>query len=131
MEDRCFMHALEAFWALVDLAGYPLIPASTLLQIWPNSVARSYGPKQVKVPENDDLPMPLDIAISLYLGLADRAFPAAFARVHGVDDPILAHVPEGLIIDTGMCKHDVVRSLHRIVALKAPGETAAEASAGA
>ncbi len=90
------MHALEAFWALVDLAGYPLIPASTLLQIWPNSVARSYGPKQVKVPENDDLPMPLDIAISLYLGLTDRAFPAAFARVHGVDDPILAHVPEGL-----------------------------------
>ena len=64
---------LDVFWSLVDLAGRPLISAETLREAWPvdaETFEDSPSPKQLAIPESGDLPMPLDIVISLYLGLA-------------------------------------------------------------
>ncbi|KAH9889310.1 hypothetical protein C8Q73DRAFT_667827 [Cubamyces lactineus] len=70
----CFMDALDAFWSLVELGGHPLIPAETLREVWPTETFNDRpGYRQLKVPESEDLPMPLDIIISLYLGLASAA----------------------------------------------------------
>ncbi|KAH9889352.1 hypothetical protein C8Q73DRAFT_653969, partial [Cubamyces lactineus] len=62
---------LSVFWSLIDLGGYQLIPAEALREAWPSEAFpdRS-GPKQLTIPELEDSPMPLDIVISLYLGLA-------------------------------------------------------------
>ncbi|KAI0327935.1 hypothetical protein GY45DRAFT_1074891 [Cubamyces sp. BRFM 1775] len=66
--------ALDAFWSLVELGGRPLIPVETLREVWPTETfADTPGHKQLKVPESEDLPMPLDIIVSLYLGLASPA----------------------------------------------------------
>ena len=42
------------------------------------------------MPTNDNLPMPLDIVVSLFLALADKAYPASFAQMFGVAAPHLA-----------------------------------------
>ncbi|EIW54327.1 uncharacterized protein TRAVEDRAFT_23430 [Trametes versicolor FP-101664 SS1] len=89
---RNFIHVLETFWALVDLAGYPLIAASTLCAIWPGAATNRNGPAQVKVPATPDLPdqMPLDVVISLYLGFANPDDLATFEQAFVVNQPHLA-----------------------------------------
>lgn len=82
-EMNRFADALDVFWALVDLAGYPVIPVCTLREVWPDAAADRVEPEQVKVPIQDDLPMPLDIVVSLYLGFSDKAFLATITRVFG------------------------------------------------
>ncbi|KAJ8489054.1 hypothetical protein ONZ51_g3174 [Trametes cubensis] len=65
---------LQGFWALVDLAGHPLIKAEVLCDVWPEELFEERsGPRQLKIRHTDELPMPLDMVISLYIGLAPRA----------------------------------------------------------
>lgn len=71
----------------MDLAGYPIIPAHTLRKIWPGAAADREGPKQTEIPVLDDLPMPLDIVVSLWLGFSDSAVLATITRVFGVEEP--------------------------------------------
>ncbi|KAH9889327.1 hypothetical protein C8Q73DRAFT_154453 [Cubamyces lactineus] len=62
---------LQGFWALVDLAGHPLVDAKALREVWPTETfGDRQGPRRLKIPKTDDLPMPLDIVVSLYIGLA-------------------------------------------------------------
>ncbi|KAJ8461986.1 hypothetical protein ONZ51_g11192 [Trametes cubensis] len=74
--DACstMIGVLHGFWALVDLAGYPLIEAATLRDAWPKEIFKERsGAQPLKIPHTDELPMPLDIVISLYIGLAPAA----------------------------------------------------------
>ncbi len=72
----------------MDLAGYPIIPARTLREIWPDAAADRVGPKQIEVPQiADDGPMPLDIVVSLFLGFSDSTLLATATRVFGVEQP--------------------------------------------
>ncbi|KAH9889308.1 hypothetical protein C8Q73DRAFT_154174 [Cubamyces lactineus] len=62
---------LQGFWALVDIAGHPLVDAKTLREVWPTATfGDRQGPRRLKIPKTDDLPMPLDIVVLLYIGLA-------------------------------------------------------------
>ncbi|KAI0364966.1 hypothetical protein BV20DRAFT_1004948 [Pilatotrama ljubarskyi] len=67
---------LDVFWALVDLAGYHLVPAEVVNSAWPHvpadekQVIQDRIGQQLKVPQREDTPMPLDVVISLYLGFA-------------------------------------------------------------
>ncbi|KAI0664043.1 hypothetical protein C8Q70DRAFT_215518 [Cubamyces menziesii] len=92
----CLIDALDAFWSLVELGGRPLIPAETLREVWPTETFTDrLGHSQLKVPESERLPMPLDIIISLYLGLAS---PADLATLKSDFESDVSHEAIGKVI---------------------------------
>ncbi|KAI0326061.1 hypothetical protein GY45DRAFT_1311085 [Cubamyces sp. BRFM 1775] len=102
---------LKAFWALVDLAGYPLVAAASLRQVWPTETfLERPGALQLQIPKTDGLPMPLDIVISLYIGFAPADELEAIKRDFEAEEP---HIAIGKAILPPYDRHDDPKRMTR------------------
>ncbi|KAI0350586.1 hypothetical protein OH77DRAFT_1056945 [Trametes cingulata] len=87
-----YVTLLDVFWALVDLAGYRLVPAEVVNGVWPDQpthdkhMVGARAGRQLKVPLREDTPMPLDVVTSLYLGLAMRQELESLRHAFGQED---------------------------------------------
>ncbi|KAI0350639.1 hypothetical protein OH77DRAFT_1463497 [Trametes cingulata] len=75
-EHRFYVNILEAFWALVDLAGYRILSAMVVAEVWPKGpgspVLKERAGRLLKVPLREETPTRLDVVTSLYLGFLSQ-----------------------------------------------------------